>query len=136
MHQLQSLLAQVLRLTTEIPSSLYQIFIYRTTVLLQLHKFWDTIQDELSHKNLYITSIRAIKIRLSELCNEDKKAKKLKTKGLPESWENFDKILHYQNLFYIPKVIHSEFISNYHNNPLIDHFGNKKIQKLIVKKYY
>ena len=45
-------------------------------------------------------------------------------------------MLYYQNLFYIPKIIWIEFISRYHNNSLIGHFGINKIPKLVFQKYY
>ena len=37
---------------------------------------------------------------------------------------------------YLPKVICSMLINRYYNNLLVGHFGIKKMQKLIAKKYY
>ncbi len=61
---------------------------------------------------------------------------KLGSEGLPESWENIEQVLHYQDLPYIPKVIRLELISRHHNNPLACYFGIEKTRKLIAKKYY
>ncbi len=67
-----------------------------------------------------------MRMRLSGLQNDDKKAKKLRSEGLPESWEAIEQVLHYQGLLYIPKVIYSELISRHHNNLLVGHFGIEK----------
>ncbi len=45
-------------------------------------------------------------------------------------------MLYYQGFPYVPKIIRSELISRYHNNPLVGHFGIKKTQELIARKYY
>ncbi len=61
---------------------------------------------------------------------------KLKSEGLPESWEDIEQVLHYQGLPYVPKVIHSELISRLHDDPLAGHFGMEKTCELIARKYY
>ncbi len=61
---------------------------------------------------------------------------KLRLERLPEGWKDIEQALHYQGLSYVPKVIRSELISRYHNNPLAGHFGIKKTCKLIARKYY
>ncbi len=68
--------------------SLHQVFICGTIVLPQLHQFWDTFQSELVDKDPYTTSIRDMRMRLSELQNDDKEAMKLRSKGLLEDWED------------------------------------------------
>ncbi len=75
-------------------------------------------------------------MRLPKLQNDDKKAKKLRLERLLESWENIEEILYYQGLPYVPKVIRSELISRYHDNPFTGHCGIERIQELIVRKYY
>ena len=50
--------------------------------------------------------------------------------------KDIEQILFYQSLFYIPKVICSELINRYQNNPLVGHFSIKKTQELIAEKYY
>ncbi len=75
-------------------------------------------------------------MRLPELQKDDKEAMKLRSKGLPEGWEDIEQVLHYQGLPYIPKVIHLELISRHHNDPLAGHFGIEKTCKLIARKYY
>ena len=68
---LQFLLAQVSKLgisgSKNISSPLYQVFIYKTTVLLQLCQFWDIIQSELAYKSSYTANIRDIRMKLLEL---------------------------------------------------------------------
>ena len=75
-------------------------------------------------------------MRLSKLQNDDKKAKKLRSEGLLKSWEDIKEVLYYLSLPYISKIICSELINRYHNNPLVGHFSIKKTQKLIARKYY
>ncbi len=75
-------------------------------------------------------------MRLPELQDDDKEAMKLRSEGLPEGWEDIEQLLHYQGLPYVPKVIRSELINKYHNNPLAGHFGIEKTCKLIARKYY
>ena len=77
-----------------------------------------------------------MKIKLLKLQNDDKKTKKLRSKELPEGWENIKEVFHYQGLLYGPKIIYSKLISRHHNNVLASHFRIKKIQKLIARKYY
>ena len=50
----------------------------RTVVLLQLYQLSNTIQGKLAYKSLYIISIRAMKMRLSKLQDDDKKTGKLR----------------------------------------------------------
>ncbi len=75
-------------------------------------------------------------IRLPKLHYDDKEAIKLRSEGLSESWEDIRQVLHYQGLPYIPKVIRSELISRYHDDPLAGHFSIEKTRELIARKYY
>ncbi len=45
-------------------------------------------------------SIKGMRMRLPELQDDDKKAKKLKSEGLPEVLEDIEQTLHYQGLLY------------------------------------
>lgn len=126
----------MLYLTIEVPTLLYQILIYGTAVLPQVHQFWNTIWGKLAHESPYTISIEGMRIRLPKLQDDDKKAKKLKSKELLESWEDIEEVLYYQGFLYIPKVIYSELISRYHINLFIGYFGMEKTRELIARKYY
>lgn len=45
-------------------------------------------------------------------------------------------MLQIQNLIYIPKIIYTKLISQYHNKLLASPFGIIKPQKLVNQKYY
>ncbi len=77
-------------------------------------------------------------MRLPELQNDEKEAKKLRSEQviLPEGWEDIEQVLHYQGLPYVPKVTRSELINRHHDNPLAGDFGIEKTCKLIARKYY
>ncbi len=77
-----------------------------------------------------------MRIKLPELQDDDKKTKKLRSKELPEGWEDIEEVFYYQGLPYVSKVICSELISSHHDNPLAGYFGIKKTQELITRKYY
>ncbi len=62
----------------------HQVLICGTAVLSQLRQFWDTIWSKLADESPYIVSIRGMRMKLSELQDDDKEAKKLRLKGLPE----------------------------------------------------
>ncbi len=118
-------------------SSLHQVLICGTVVLPQLRQFWDTVRSELADESPYTTSIGGMRIKLPELQDDNKEAKKLKSEQvLPEGWEDIEQVLHYQGLPYVPKVICSERISRHPNNPLTSHFGIEKTRELIARKYY
>ena len=77
-----------------------------------------------------------MRMRLPELQDDDKEAMMLRSERLPESWENIEQVLHYQDLLYIPKVIRSELISRHNDDFLAGYFGIEKTRKLVAKKYY
>ena len=91
---------------------------------------------ELANKGPYTASIGGMKMRLSELQDDDKEAKTLRSERLPEGWEDIEQVLHFQGFLYIPKVIRSELIGKHYNDPLAGHFGIKKIQELLARKYF
>ena len=65
-------------------------------------------------------------MRLPEFQDDNKEAKKLRSKGLLEGWEDIKQMFYYQGLPYVSKVICSEQISKHYNKSLIDHFGIEK----------
>ena len=58
------------------------------------------------------------------------------TKKLQEGWTDIDGVLHHQRLPFVSKIIQTELISRYHDNPLAGHFGIDKTKELIGRKYY
>lgn len=89
------MLARVLGLTTEFASPLHQILIYNITIVLQLRQFWDIIRGEIAHKYFYTTSITAMRMRLPQLQDDDKKTRKPRAKRLSKDWENIEEIFYY-----------------------------------------
>ena len=65
-------------------------------------------------------------MRLPELQNDNKEAKKLSLEGLSERWKDIEQVLHFEGLLYVPKVIRLELISRHHNNLFAGYFGIKK----------
>ncbi len=120
----------------QVLSPLHQVLICETVVLLQLCQFWNIIRSKLADKGPYTASIGSMRMRLPKLQDDDKKAMKLKSKGLSEGWEDIEQVLYYQGLPYVPKVIRSELISRHYDDPLAGHFGIEKTRKLIARKYY
>ena len=96
--------------------------------------FW----TKLANQSPYTTSIRGIRLRLGKLqvrCrssgNQNKKAERRSSK-----YVDIDRMLHYQRLPFMPKIIQTELISRHHNNPLAGDFGIDKIKAFISQKYY
>lgn len=77
-------------------------------------------------------------MKISELQNDDKEAKKLRSEKqqLPAGSEDIKQVFYYQGLLYVLKVIYSKLISRHHDNPLISHFAIEKTQELIAREYY
>ena len=85
LHRLQSSLAKVFGLSTSQLSPLLQIFICGTTVFPQLNQFWNSLQGEIALDSPYIANIRGMRLRLSELQENNKEAKLLRSfASLPE----------------------------------------------------
>ena len=80
--------------------------------------------------------IRGMKIRLPQLQDDNKKAKKLRSKRLLKGWKDIKQVFHYQGLPYIPKVIFLELINKHYDNFFVSYFGIKKTRELIARKYY
>ncbi len=126
----------ILELEIDVSFLLHQVFFYKTTVLQKLRQFWNTIWGKQANKGVYITSIGGMRMRLPKFQDDDKEAKKLRSKGLSEGWEDFKEVLHYQGLSYILKVIYSKLISKHHDDPRVGNFYIEKTWELIVRKYY
>lgn len=77
-----------------------------------------------------------MKIRLPKSQNNNKEAKKLSLEKLLEGYKDTKKVLYYYSLLWVSKVIRLKLISGYHDYFLAGHVSIKKIQDLIVKKYY
>ncbi len=75
-------------------------------------------------------------MKLPELEDDDKNAKKLRLEKLLEIWKDIKEVLHYQHFPHIPKIICLKLISMYHNDTFPGHFGIQKTQELIACKYY
>ena len=76
-----------------------------------------------------------MRLRLVELQAEDGQARKIRAEKLGGNWEDSDRILHHQGLLYVPEIIRTELISRHHDDPLVSHFGIKKTQELVARKY-
>ena len=116
-----------------LPSHLHQVLICGTYVLPQLWQFWQGLQKKQAPEKPYV--VGGLRLRLQKLQAKDKQAQKTKAK-YSEGWDNIDGVLHYQGLPYVSKIIRTELISRYHDNPLAGHFGIKKTHELIAQKYY
>ena len=77
-----------------------------------------------------------MRLQLPELQDKDKEAKVLRAGGFPEGWKDVERVLQYQGLPYVPKIIRSKVISRHHNYPLAGHFGIDKTRELVGRKYY
>ena len=93
LHRLQSSLAKVSGLLINSLSPLHIVLICGTTVLPQLHQFWDSLQEEIARDSPYITNIGGMRLRLPELQDKDEEAKVLRAGGLPEGWEDVEGVL-------------------------------------------
>ena len=106
------------------------------TVLPQLHRFWNSLREEITQDSPYIVNIGGIRLQLLKLQDEDKKAKVLRAGGLPEGWKEVEGVLQYQGLPYVLEIIRSEVINRHHDDPLVGHFSIDKTRELVGWKYY
>ena len=141
LHCLQNLLTNTslaeLSFSYSLLSYLYQVFICGTYILPQLRYFWDGLQEELASKSPYKTSIGGMRLRLQKLQEENKQAWKFRAEQLgKDNWQDIDNVLHYQGLFYVPKIIRTELINKHHNDSLVGYFRIKKTSELVAQKYY
>ena len=77
-----------------------------------------------------------MRLRLPELQVEDQVAREIREKGLKESWEEIDGVVHREGLPYLPEIIRIEIINRHHDDPLAGHFGVKKTRELVARIYY
>ena len=116
--------------------SLKYVIIYRTHTLSNLCQSWKIFRQDLAAESPYQASIGGIRMRLVELQAEDSQARKIRAKKLGGNEEDCNRILHHQGLPYVYEIIKTKLISKHHNDPLVGHFGIKKTQELVAKKYY
>ena len=118
-------------------SPFHCVLICGTHVLPQLCQFWNAFQAELSDEAPYKARIGGMRLRLAELQESDKEAKKVKATGkLQVGSKDIDGILHHQGISFVPENIQTELISCHHDDPLAGHFGIDKTKELIGRKYY
>ena len=77
-----------------------------------------------------------MRLRLHKLQAKDEHACKFKAEQLVKDWQDIDGMLHHQSLFYVLKIIRTEFISRHYNDPLAGHFRIEKTPEFFSRKYY
>ena len=92
-------------------------------------------QTELANEKPYKASISGIRLRLAKLQESNNKAQKTWVEGI-DGYKNVNRVLHYQELPFISKIIPTKLISRHHDNSLAGHFGINKTKELIRRKYY
>lgn len=70
--------------------------------------------------------IGGIRFKLLKLQEKTVKAQKIRVNKY-KVLKDFEGILYYQSLIYIPKLIKIELISRYHDNLLVGHYSIRKI---------
>ena len=140
LHRLQtSLTSASLSGLSLIPdlSSLHQVLICGTYVQPQFCEFWTNLQAKLANKHLYWASIGEMRLRLPELQKLVKEVWSIRAKGeLQDGYQEIDRVVRYQRLLFVPKVVQTKIISQYHDNPLAGYFDVDKTKKLIEQKYH
>ena len=132
LHRLQSSLAKVSGLSTSQLSPLHQIFICGTTVFLRLNQFLNSLRGEMALDSPYIANIKGMRLRLSELQENNEEAKLFRSStSLPEGWKDDEGVLRFQGLPYVPEIIRSEVLNRHHDDPLAENFGIDKIRELV-----
>lgn len=111
---------------------LYQVFICKIHIFSQQFQFWNMFQIRISTKESYKTNISGIKLKFLKLYKLELKGQKLRTKDLKKSRKDFKKVLYYQSLFYISKIIKTKVISWYYNNLLVSCFRIDKTWEFIA----
>ena len=76
-----------------------------------------------------------MKLRLSELQELDNEAQKIRVEGMKDAYEEVDRVLHHQELLFVPEAIQIELISRHHNDLLAGHFSINKTKELIGQNY-
>ena len=104
--------------------------------LRNLCQSWETFHQERVVESPYQASIGGIRLRLVELQAENCRAREIRAEKLGGNWKDFNGILHHQGLPYVPEIIKTDLISRRYDDLLVGHFGIKKMQELVAKKYY
>ncbi len=65
-------------------------------------------------------------MKLFELQDNDKEARKLWTERLSKGWKNIKEVLNYQSFQYVFEIIASELINKHYHDLLAKYFGIKK----------
>lgn len=68
-----------------------------------------------------------MRLKLQDLQEYNSQTQKVRVKSLPESWKDVEGVLNHQGLFFVPKTIQTELISQNHDNLLASHFEINKI---------
>ena len=67
------------------------------------------------------------------LQQSDNEAPKIRVEGLKSDYEEVDRLLHHQALFFVLEAI---LIGRHHDDPLARHIGIDKTRELDGRKYY
>ena len=86
-------------------------------------------------KDSYQASSRDMKLRLAKLRIEDGQAQKIRVEKLGRNLKDFNRILHHQDLPYVPKIIATKLISSHHDDLLGGYFSIKKTGELVAREY-
>ena len=73
-------------------SPLQHVLICKTHVFPQLHQFWDSLQNDIARDGSY-ANIGGMNLQLFKLQDNNKKAKMLRTGGLPKGWKEVEGVL-------------------------------------------
>ena len=85
----------------------------------------------------FYANVGGMKLRLSELQENDEEAKLLRgSAGFPKGWKEFEGVFQYWGLLYVPENIRFKVIICHHNDLLAGHFGINKTRELVDRKYY
>lgn len=77
-----------------------------------------------------------MRLQLPELQAQDRSADKTSEQSLADRQKDIEKVLHREDLLYMPVIIKTELISGHYEHSPTGHFGIKQIRKLITRKYY
>lgn len=82
-----------------------------------------------------------MRLQLSKLQVENPKETQVRVglgceQGPKDGGNDINEVLHHQSFLFDPEIICTKLISQYHNNPPASHFGVKKTEMLVSRKYY
>lgn len=76
-----------------------------------------------------------MRLRLPKLQTKDIHAKAIRLEA-HKNWEDFNSVFYKNDFLYVFKLIITKLISEYHNDPLSDHFQIEKTKKLFFQNYF